>query len=265
MKSNVGTWWFDIVDYFRFVNARRIDRRHPFMPQPFAMVVGLLICFVIISGLFIWADPLLLEWVRQPDRQYPWVFSYITLLGKVDWILVPTGIILIGTSLANAKRFSGRKTIVWHRLFLNAYFIFTATIFSGLLGLLLKNSIGRARPQFTPLSDIWLSNPFGHHYQFTSFPSGHATTAGAIAMALALLFPRWRWFFIVAGLVVAISRPVLGVHFPSDVAAGLIFGGGFVWFYARSFARKRLLFKFNGHGTLKLRGEGKRSKGIRRK
>jgi membrane-associated phospholipid phosphatase len=257
MSSGVKEWLFDITTYFRFVSARRIDGHNSFFPSSIAAICAILICFLVIYGLFLWADPMLLAWLRQPDRQYPQIFNYITLLGKVNWILSITGIVLIFLSIINAKRFTGPKNLVWHRVFLNAYFIFTGITFSGLLGSLLKNIIGRARPDFTPDPHIWISMPFEHHYQFASFPSGHATTGGAIAMGLALLFPRWRWFFIVAGLLVAISRPVMGVHFISDIAGGLVFGGGFVWFYARLFARKRLLFKFNENGQLALRGEGR--------
>ncbi len=255
MRIQPRNWLFDIIEYFRFVHTRRIDRHNALLPLSRFLWLVIFGCIGLIYALFIWADPLFLEWFRQPNRQYPQIFKYITLLGKVNWILAITGVILIGLSLANAKRFSARKIIVWHRIFLNAYFVFTGVIFSGLLGNLFKNAIGRARPAFTPEADIWRSIPFEHHYQFASFPSGHATTGGAIFMALALLFPRWRWFFIVSGILVAVSRPVLGVHFPSDVAAGLIFGCGFVWLYARIFARKRLLFKFGHNGRLVLRGE----------
>jgi len=56
--------------------------------------------------------------------------------------------------------------------------------------------------------------------------------------------------FVVAGVWVALSRPALGVHFPSDVFAGFCLGAGFTWFYARSFARKRLLFGFDEKGGI---------------
>ncbi|MGI9352842.1 MAG: phosphatase PAP2 family protein, partial [Rhizobiaceae bacterium] len=45
----------------------------------------------------------------------------------------------------------------------------------------------------------------------------------------------------------------VGAHFPSDVLAGLSLGFIFTWIYARSFARKRLLFEFGSNGELRLR------------
>ncbi len=256
MKSGANSWAHDIAAYFRFVHMRRIDRRFSLFPS-FIKTIAVLAAFsILIYALFIWVDPQVLAWMRQPGRKIPNIFQFITKLGQVHWILTITGAVMVVLSIFNANRFKGHQNLVWHRIFLHVYFAFTAIAFSGLLGMLIKNSIGRARPAFTPEGSIWMSMPFEFVYKYASFPSGHATTGGAIALVLALLFPRWRWFFILAGLAIAISRPVLGVHFPSDIVAGFVFGAGFVWVYARQFARKRLLFKFDNNGKMMLRGEG---------
>ncbi len=257
MKFGANSWAHDIAAYFRFVHLRRIDSRFGLFPSFVKSIVILAIFAIVVYALFIWADPQVLAWMRQPGREIPAIFQFITKFGQVDWMLAITGMVLIALSIFNATRFKGHQNLVWHRIFLHAYFAFTATAFSGMLGSLLKNSIGRARPAFTLEGSIWTSKPFEFVYNYASFPSGHATTGGAIALVLALLFPRWRWFFIIAGLAIAISRPALGVHFPSDVVAGFAFGAAFVWIYARQFARKRLLFKFDNNGTMVLRGEGR--------
>ncbi|MCF6322563.1 MAG: phosphatase PAP2 family protein [Rhizobiaceae bacterium] len=260
MNSGTNSWTSDIVNYFRFVFSRKITASHPAVPVTPGIVGALLIFATIIYLLFIWADPLLLASVRDPGREFPQIFQYITMAGQVEWILIISGVILIALSFSQAGRFTGHKFRVWHRVFLFSYFTFTAVSISGLLGVLLKNTIGRARPAFTPDTNIWLSIPFEDSYRFASFPSGHATTGGAIAMVLALLFPRWRWLFFLGGISVAVSRPVLGVHFPSDVVAGFVLGIVIVWLYARLFARKRLLFKFQNNGRLALRSQGSSKK-----
>lgn len=58
-----------------------------------------------------------------------------------------------------------------------------------------------------------------------SFPSGHAVRTGGLVTALAPLLPGWGVIgFVMWALSVCASRVVLGVHYLSDVVAGLGFG-----------------------------------------
>lgn len=63
----------------------------------------------------------------------------------------------------------------------------------------------------------------------SSFPSGHAVGAAAFwGTAAVLLLPRVgrrAWGLLVVPLVVALTRVLLGVHYVSDVLAGLVVGG----------------------------------------
>lgn len=64
-----------------------------------------------------------------------------------------------------------------------------------------------------------------------SFPSAHSTSSVAAATAFARVDPRTRLpLYLLAGAI-CLSRPYLGMHYPSDVIAGACFGfliGGFV-------------------------------------
>lgn len=57
-----------------------------------------------------------------------------------------------------------------------------------------------------------------------SFPSGHTLHATAFTTALYLHFPATLWVFAPVTALIALSRPVLGLHYPSDVLAGAALG-----------------------------------------
>jgi len=58
-----------------------------------------------------------------------------------------------------------------------------------------------------------------------SFPSDHATMAGAVAAGLLLLTRRLLgWISVVAALLLAWSRVYVAAHYPHDVLAGLLIG-----------------------------------------
>ncbi|MET9764702.1 phosphatase PAP2 family protein [Streptomyces sp. NPDC006372] len=57
-----------------------------------------------------------------------------------------------------------------------------------------------------------------------SFPSNHATIAGASAVALALVRRALLWLTAPLALLLAFSRVFVGVHYPHDVVAGLGLG-----------------------------------------
>ncbi|MGW3660554.1 phosphatase PAP2 family protein [Streptomyces sp. NPDC005151] len=58
-----------------------------------------------------------------------------------------------------------------------------------------------------------------------SFPSNHAAIAGAATVALACARPRTAWFTVPMALLMTLSRVFVGVHYPHDVAVGLLVGG----------------------------------------
>jgi undecaprenyl-diphosphatase len=56
-------------------------------------------------------------------------------------------------------------------------------------------------------------------YKF-SFPSGHSTTAFAVALSLGSFYPEILPVLLLLAANVAISRVIVGMHFLSDVIVG---------------------------------------------
>ncbi|WP_438951211.1 phosphatase PAP2 family protein [Porticoccus sp.] len=91
----------------------------------------------------------------------------------------------------------------------------------------LKNSFRRNRPpRAIPgyQSVITASDEF-------SFPSGHTSGAFLVATALAMLLPPVgiAGYFYGWATLVALSRVILGVHFPLDTLAGALLGSSLAW------------------------------------
>jgi membrane-associated phospholipid phosphatase len=67
--------------------------------------------------------------------------------------------------------------------------------------------------------------PLGGAPSSLSFPSAHATSSFACATAMTRIAPEAALLFILAGAI-ALCRPYLGMHYPSDVLAGAVIGVG---------------------------------------
>ena len=59
-----------------------------------------------------------------------------------------------------------------------------------------------------------------------SFPSGHTLHAVAFSTVAVFHYPRLGWLLLPFTTLVALSRLVLGLHYPSDVLAGALLGAG---------------------------------------
>ncbi|MCU0424960.1 MAG: phosphatase PAP2 family protein [Candidatus Kapabacteria bacterium] len=84
-----------------------------------------------------------------------------------------------------------------------------------------KQVFMRPRPCLT-MSDAHLLVPCSSS---ASFPSGHATNNAAGAVFAALWYRRWGWTLFVWALIASYSRVYCGVHYPSDILGGMIWGG----------------------------------------
>jgi membrane-associated phospholipid phosphatase len=85
------------------------------------------------------------------------------------------------------------------------------------LNYVIKLAVKRPRPVLEGLP------PLGGAPSSLSFPSAHATSSFAVATAMVRVDPALSAAFIVA-FALALGRPYLGMHYPSDVVAGALLG-----------------------------------------
>lgn len=100
--------------------------------------------------------------------------------------------------------------------------VFAFTLVSLPLYKLAKRSLARERPCVTHRGIDMLVIPLDRY----SFPSGHTLHAVAYSIIWCAHFPTLTWILGPFTGLIALSRVVLGVHYPSDVIVGATVGSG---------------------------------------
>lgn len=143
------------------------------------------------------------------------IMKAITLLGSfkgIFWIMICIALLVI----SRTRRAGVAASI--------------ALAFSGIISnAIIKNLVDRTRP-YVAIDGL---EPLGKIPTDPSFPSGHASAAFAVSVALCIALP-WIMekkkahligvLFIVLSSLISFTRLYLGVHYPSDVLAGIILG-----------------------------------------
>ena len=144
-------------------------------------------------------------------------------------LIVPIAVVV---GIVEARRLRSWSTVTFLALVVGGQF---------LVADLIKAVVGRARPHALRLTGF--SGP--------SFPSGHATASAAVFAAFALLIGRGRSHrtkvalaasSIGGAVLIASTRVMLGVHWLTDVLAGLCLGWTWFALVSIAFGGRRLRF-----------------------
>jgi len=147
-------------------------------------------------------------------------------------------------------RFNGKTMLAARSLF-----IWLSIACSGIAADILKFIFGRARPKLLFGDGSYGFEFFKIAHSWTSFPSGHATTAISLGVALALLFPRFARAILIFAVVVAFSRVFIAAHFVSDVLIGSLIGGVTAVLLERYFAAHKCFNIYQNGCTLSATNE----------
>jgi membrane-associated phospholipid phosphatase len=188
---------------------------------------------------------------QMPKRGTPslWWVRILTDFGKDEYVLSALGVLLIAVALA-APALRGIQRSLLLGLGTRLQFLFLAVAVSNLVTEVLKYCVGRGRPFVGGEADVFHFSHFAGNPAYSSFPSGHATTAFALALAVSAVWPGTRYAMAVYAVIIAASRLVLLAHHPSDVVAGALVGIIGAMFVRYWFAARRLGFAIHGDGSI---------------
>ena len=204
----------------------RLGRHELMLLLGMAVSAGLILAFALLAGEVIEGEtaafdravllalrvagdpgtPLGPPWLRNAARD-------VTALGSVTVLSLITAVAL-GFLLLQGKR--------------GASLLVLLSVGGGMaISSLLKNQIGRERPDIVPHGDIVFT---------ASFPSGHSLLSAVVFLTLGAMLARFverkrqKAYVLVVAMTVTLlggsSRVYLGVHWPTDVLAGWCVGAG---------------------------------------
>ncbi len=206
-------------------------------------------------------------WAKTLPSDIIHIFERITRLGDSGYVFVLT-ILAMGAGVLARRGQVGRPAAALTLFAGRAMYLFAVAAGSGLASQFLKHLFGRARPQlhdrFPEMIGVHHFDLFSIYASYASFPSGHAVTAFAMALAIAFLSPWTGLLLFPVASLVGLSRIVIGSHYASDVAAGVAIGLASAIYLRSAFARRRIVFRATPRGIV-LRGRGLIWRALRRR
>lgn len=149
------------------------------------------------------------EHIRKDWMESFWIF--ITSLGDTGWFWLAVSALML---IPKKRRTIGITAML------------AVAIGALLTNVTLKTLVARIRP-YEVVEGLRLLIEKPHDY---SFPSGHTCASFAAALVYYRMLPKkWGIAAVVLASLIAFSRMYLGVHYPSDILAGLAIGAFAAW------------------------------------
>ncbi len=177
-------------------------------------IVSFLLVVLTTVLLYLYADREIATYFYQlQDRQFKAFFHFLTRFGKSEWFLVPSFLLFLW--------FKRQKQLLYAK---QALYIFVTNVVAGIGVWFFKIPFGRMRPKLYLQDNLYGFEWFEITSKYVSFPSGHTITVISSAVALSLLFPKWKYLILPLGAMVAFSRVVVTAHYLSDIVFASFLG-----------------------------------------
>jgi membrane-associated phospholipid phosphatase len=157
-------------------------------------------------------DDTLFRWINRLANRTGWAHGFFTAYARYGIVLFA---VLLVVAYLDGRYHNDVRAVA------GSVWAAGAALVALGIGQLIGGAIDRARP-YEAMTGVHLLVDKTTDF---SFPSDHATAAGAVAVGLLLTNRRWGIAAAVLAVLMAITRVYVGAHYPGDVLAGLALGG----------------------------------------
>ncbi|MEA2836119.1 MAG: hypothetical protein QOD89_669 [Bradyrhizobium sp.] len=213
--------WLSLAQLVRAPShSRRAEAARRWARHSVWLSVGIGVAIIVLMYAL---DATEIGWMPPRGTGWLWPVRILTDFGKSKYVLwVLAAVLFVIPFLFPRARGPARSLLIGFGT--RVLFIFLAVLLPVLTGEILKEVVGRGRPFVGGEANAFNFSHFSGSEAYASFPSGHATTAFALAFAVSALWPHLRGVMLIYAVMIGATRLVLLAHHPSDVVAGALLG-----------------------------------------
>jgi membrane-associated phospholipid phosphatase len=239
--------WLSLAQLVRAPShSRRAEAARRWARHSLWLSVGIGVAIIVLMYAL---DATEIGWMPPRGTGWLWPVRILTDFGKSKYVLwVLAAVLFVIPFLFPRARGTARSLLIGFGT--RVLFIFLAVLLPVLTGEILKEVVGRGRPFVGGEANAFNFSHFSGSEAYASFPSGHATTAFALAFAVSALWPHLRGVMLIYAVMIGATRLVLLAHHPSDVVAGALLGVIGAMLVRYWFAARHLAFTIRRDGTI---------------